>query len=110
MNTAFLPILTVIKNALRVKKFKLSVKLSKPNIIFLDYLLKQGFITSYIKKNNKLHVFFKYGSLTTSALFSSSFCSKRSRQNYKTLKKIKSSNFIQNLVENKNSKLLARFQ
>ena len=59
MNIALIRILLQIKNASIVKKKYIEVVVNKKSIIIIKILYKNGFLQSYIKKNNKIRILFK---------------------------------------------------
>jgi small subunit ribosomal protein S8 len=60
MNIALIKILLQIKNASIVKKKYIEVVVNKKSIIIIKILYKNGFLQSYIKKNNKIRIYLKY--------------------------------------------------
>jgi small subunit ribosomal protein S8 len=60
MNIALIRILLQIKNASIVKKKYIEVVVNKKSIIIIKILYKNGFLQSYIKKNNKIRIYLKY--------------------------------------------------
>lgn len=112
MNHSFLTLLNEIKMTLQVKKLNMTIKYSKQNLQFLQYLRKQGFLSSVIKKKRTLLIILKYELSLIPALSSVSISSKISRQRPKKLVNNKMSNLTINLTENddKYTRLLARFR
>jgi ribosomal protein S8 len=112
MNHSFLQVLNNIIIAFRAKKFKLTVRYSKQNLKFLQYLLQQGFIGCFVKKKKVLIITLRYELSLIPALSSGSICSKKGHQRTSKLLKNSQKNLTINLVENSKSYtgLLARFR
>lgn len=60
MNTALIQILLQIKNASLIKKKYIDIVVNKKSIVIIKILYKNGFLQSYIKKNNKIRIYLKY--------------------------------------------------
>jgi len=112
MNFSFLQVLNKITVALRIKRYKLNLKYSKQNVLFLEFLKEKGFIVAIVRNNNILSILLKYDNSLTPVLNSLSVVLKKGHKyRQKGLKAHLKTNYITNLkTQSKNkSRVLARF-
>jgi ribosomal protein S8 len=111
MNFSFLRVLNKIQTALRVKKYKIHLKYSEQNMIFLKFLQENGFIAGIVRNKSLLSVFLSYDRFLTPILRATSICSRKGyKRPEKRLAEL-STNYLINLKanDNKKTRLLARF-
>ena len=112
MNFSFLQVLNKITVALRIKRYKLHLRYSKQNVMFLEFLKEKGFIVAIVRNKNTLSILLKYDNYLAPVLNSLSVVLKKGHKyKQKGLGAHLKTNYITNLkTHNKNkSRVLARF-
>jgi|TARA_B110000046_G_scaffold140434_1_gene146996 ribosomal protein S8 len=112
MNFSFLQVLNKITMALRLKRYKLHLKYSKQNVLFLEFLKEKGFIVTITRNSNILSIFLKYDIYLAPVLNSLSVVLKKGHKHrQKRLRSYLKTNYITNLkaYNTNKSRVLARF-
>lgn len=111
MNFSFLKLLNKVKTALLIKRYKLDVKHTKQNILFLQFLKQNGFVSAITKNSGVLSIFLAYDADINPILNNASIMLKKGYKHPKRYKTFLNRNNILTLKtqQNNNSRLLARF-
>jgi len=118
MNYSFLKLLNCYKNAVNQKRRYFIIHFSKQYLLFAEFLLSKGFISSFniigLGKKKAIKILLKYEGVSVPAMSNFSITSKKAHKRpvQKYLSNTNEQNLIVNLTSNKGvySRLLARFR
>ena len=111
MNFSFLKLLNKVKTALLIRRYRLDVKHTKQNILFLQFLKENGLVSAITKNCGVLSIFLAYDADINPILNNASIALKKGHKRPRRHKTFLNTNNIITLKtqQGKSSRLLARF-